>query len=75
MIGIDPAESVRPLEFGIFTLVAPTGRGEIVRVSIPIGELVSRAVKGVSASLHRRQEAAARREVDEALTAFAAREE
>ena len=52
-----------PKTFGIFTFVQPTGPGEMVRVSIPIGELVSRAFKGVAAANHRRQEAAARRKV------------
>ena len=59
-----------PKKLGIFTLVPPTGRGEIVRISVPIGELVSRAFKGVAAANRRRQEAAARREVETALTWF-----
>ena len=69
--GVSPVESASPKTFGIFTLVPPTGRGEIVRVSVPIGELVSRAFKGVAAANHRRQEAAARRRVEAALTWFA----
>jgi hypothetical protein len=36
-------ESAAPTTFGIFTLVLPTGRAEIIRVTIPIGELASRA--------------------------------
>jgi len=69
--GVSPVESAAPKTFGIFTLVPPTERGEIVRVSVPIGELVSRAFKGVAAANHRRQEAAARRKVEAALTWFA----
>ena len=61
--GVDPAESNLPKTFGIFTFVPPTRPGEMVRVTIPIGELVSRAFKGVAAANHRRQEAAARRRV------------
>ena len=38
--GVSPVESASPRTFGIFTLVPPTGRGEMVRVSVPIGNLV-----------------------------------
>jgi hypothetical protein len=72
--GVTPVESASPTTFGIFTLIPPTGRGEIVRVSVPIGELVSRAFKGVAAANQRRQEAAARRRVEAALTWFAEQE-
>lgn len=65
--GIDPDGSATPKTFGIFTLIPPEGRGEMVRVSVPVGELVSRVFKGVAATRHRRQEAAARRQVDVAL--------
>lgn len=61
--GVGQVESTLPKTFGIFTLVQPTRPGEMVRVSIPLGELVSRAFKGVAAANHRRQEAAARRKV------------
>jgi hypothetical protein len=67
---VPPVESATPKTFGIFTLVPPTGRGEMVRVSIPVGELVSRAFKGVAAANRRRREAAARREVEAALEWF-----
>ena len=63
-------ESALPKTLGIFTLVPPTEPGEIVRVSIPIGKLVSRAFKGVAAANQRRQEAAARRTVEAALKSF-----
>jgi hypothetical protein len=69
--GIDPVDTDVPKTLGIFTLVPPTKRGEIVRVAVPIGELVSRAFKGVAAANQRRQEAAARRQVEEALRRFA----
>ena len=59
--GIDAVDSVAPKKFGIFTLVPAQGPGEIVRISVPIGELVSRAFKSVAAAARRRQEAAARR--------------
>jgi hypothetical protein len=68
--GNGQVEGALPKTFGIFTLVPPTERGEIVRVSVPIGELVSRAFKGVAAANQRRREAAARREVEAALKWF-----
>jgi hypothetical protein len=45
-------------------------RGEFVRVQLPIGELVTRAVRGVRAAHERRRQAKARREVETALKAF-----
>lgn len=69
--GVAPVESASPKRLGIFTLVPPTSRGEMVRVSVPIGELVTRAFKGVAAANQRRQEVAARRKVEAALKWFA----
>jgi hypothetical protein len=66
-----PDTSTAPITFGWFSLVQPTLPGEMVRVSLPIGELVSPAFKGVAGARQRRQEAAARREVEAALKAFA----
>jgi hypothetical protein len=68
--GVDPVQRAAPRTFGIFTLLPPTGRGEMVRVSIPIGDLVSRAFKSVAAANRRRQEDAARRKVEAALDWF-----
>jgi hypothetical protein len=56
-------ESAPPRTLGIFTLVPPQLPGEIIRVSVPIGELVSQAFRDVAAANQRRQEAAARRRV------------
>ena len=69
-----PVESRAPTTFGIFTLVPPTLGGEMIRVSVPVGELVSRAVKGAGAAKRRRQEAAARRDVEAALARFKAQQ-
>ena len=69
--GVAPFESASPKKLGIFTFVPPTAPGELVRVSIPIGELVSRAFKGVAAANQRRRESAARRQVEAALEWFA----
>ena len=67
---VDSVESAAPKTFGIFTLVPPTAPGEIVRVSVPIGELVTRAFKSVAAANRRRHEAVARRRVEAALEWF-----
>jgi len=64
----DPPPVSRKL--GPLTLVQPEMRGEFVRVSLPVGELISRAVDRVRTAAMRRQEAAARREVDAALRAL-----
>lgn len=60
-----------PKTLGILTLVPPTGPGEFVRVRVPIGELIVGAAHKISAATERRREAAARREVEAALAAFA----
>jgi hypothetical protein len=67
--GVAPGAS--PRQLGIFTLVPPASRGEMIRISIPIGELVTRAFRGVAGAHQRRQEAAARGRVEAALEAFA----
>ena len=67
---VDQVETTWPKTFGIFTFVRPALPGEMVRVSIPIGELVTRAFRGVAAANHRRQEAAARRKVSAELKWF-----
>jgi hypothetical protein len=70
MRGVAPVESAVPRTVGIFTLVPPTLPGEMIRVSVPIGELVSRAFRSAAAANRRRQEAAARRQVEAALDWF-----
>src|SRR5690349_13596012 len=50
-----------PRKLGPLTLVRPETRGEFIRVSIPVGELISRAVEHMRAAATRRQEAAAHR--------------
>ena len=68
--GTAPVDGAAPTKLGIFTFVQPVRRGEMVRVSIPIGELVTRAFRSVGAVNQRRQEAAARRRVEAALSEF-----
>ena len=68
--GVRAVESNLPKKFGIFTLVSPKLRGEMVRVSVPVGELVTGAFTRVAAANQRRQEDAARRKVEAALKQF-----
>ena len=68
--GAAGAESASPAKLGVFTLVPTTLPGEMIRVSVPIGELATRAFKHVAAANRRRQEAAARRQVAAALEWF-----
>jgi hypothetical protein len=70
--GLGAVEPSGPRKLGILTLVPPGLQGEIVRVSVPIGELVTRAFRGVAAAKQRRQEEAARQRVEAALDWFAA---
>ena len=69
---IDPGETAEPRTFGVFTFVPPELPGEFVRISVPIGELVSRAFRGISEAKQRRQEETARRRVEADLKWFAA---
>jgi len=45
-----------PARFGMFALAPPEANGEVIRVSIPIGELASRAARAISDARHRRAE-------------------
>ena len=57
---------------GILTLIPPEHRGEMVRVSLPVGDLVTRAVRGIGAAKHRRAERKAREEVQRVMLEIAA---
>lgn len=46
----------------------------MVRLRLPIGQLVSKAARGVSAVNQRRREASAERHVQQALSAFIAQQ-
>jgi hypothetical protein len=61
-------------KLGPFTLGTPQLRGEIIRLSLPVGEYVSRVARGLAAANRRRQEATARRRVEADLKAFAERQ-
>lgn len=60
-----------PIKLGPFRQVAPERRGEVIRLSLPIGEYVANAIGALASAKRRRDEAAARRKVDEALREFA----
>lgn len=70
--GAFPTEGLSPppVRFGPFTLVPPEMRGEFIRISFPIGEYVSQAMKGIAAVNQRHREAAAKRRVEAALKQF-----
>jgi hypothetical protein len=61
-----------PKTFGIFTLALPAQRGEVFRVSVPVGELVMRAAHAIGQARYRQAEAKARKEVEQALKDFLA---
>jgi hypothetical protein len=61
-------------KLGPFTLGTPQLRGEIIRLSLPVGEYVSRVARGLAAANRRREDAAARRRVEADLKAFAERQ-
>lgn len=67
-------DDLAPPTFGGFTLVQPQMRGEIVRLSIPIGAMVMWPFKTASAANRRRQEGNAKRKVAADLEWFKAQQ-
>jgi hypothetical protein len=63
-------EPPAPKRFGVFTVMAPDQPGEFVRVSVPVGALVMRAVHAIGDAQHRRAEEKARKEVAQELKDF-----
>jgi hypothetical protein len=61
-----------PRKFGIFTIASPELPGEIVKVSVPVGELTMRAARAIGRAQYRRAEEKARKEVEQALKDFQA---
>jgi hypothetical protein len=60
---------------GILKLLPPDIRsGEFIRVSVPVGDLIARAVRGVRAAKYRRAEQKAREAVKRELSDFEARQ-
>jgi hypothetical protein len=61
-----------PTRVGMFTLAPPNRNGEVIRVAIPVGELVSRTARAVSDANHRRAERKADERVRKDLEQFIA---
>jgi hypothetical protein len=61
-----------PTRLGMLTLVPPENNGEVVRVSVPVGELVSKAARAISDANHRRAERKADERVRKDLEQFLA---
>ena len=65
-----PLVAPRTTPLGILTLVPPRSDGEVVRVAIPLGELISRAFDAASDARRRRAEKKAHERVMRALEEF-----
>src|SRR5215510_349952 len=61
-----------PARLGVLTLVPPQTNGEIIRVGIPVGELISKATRSISDANHRRAERKADERVRKNLEQFLA---
>ena len=61
-----------PPRLGVLTLVPPQTNGEIIRVGIPVGELISKATRSISDANHRRAERKADDRVRKDLEQFIA---
>jgi hypothetical protein len=62
-----------PTRLGMLTIVPPDTRGEIVKVVVPVGELFTRAARGVSNARRQRAERQARERVSRELLALSMR--
>ena len=69
-----PWVSPTTTRLGMLTLVPPDTNGEVVKIVIPIGGLVSRAARGVSRARRDRAERRAHEEVSRALRDFEAQQ-
>ena len=62
-----------PARFGMFTLAPPQKDGEVIRVAIPVGDLVSRTARAIADANRRRAERKADERVRKDLDQFLAR--
>jgi hypothetical protein len=67
---VDPA----PTRLGFLTLVPPDRKGEMVKVAIPVGALVTRAARSISSAQRRRAERKGREKVLRELESFQAKQ-
>jgi len=62
----------RPVRLGMFTVVPPQTDGEVIRLSVPVGALLSKAAHAISDANHRRAERQADERVRKDLEQFLA---
>ena len=67
VLKVPPLVSPSNPRLGIITFLPPITSGEMVKVSVPVGELVTRATRTVSTARRRRAERKAHEEVLRAL--------
>jgi hypothetical protein len=60
----------QPTTVGILTIASPDRNGEMLKVAVPVGELMTRAAHAISQVRYRRAEKQARAEVQRALQDF-----
>src|SRR5262249_5862325 len=70
---VNLAVDTPPTRLGIVTLVPPDTRSEVINISIPVGELITRAAQAVSDARHRHAERKAGERVMRRLQDFKAR--
>jgi hypothetical protein len=61
-----------PRRFGVFTLLPPQSKGEVIRMMVPVGEIATRTARAISTARYRRAERKAREAVQRDLDAFRA---
>jgi len=61
-----------PRRFGVMSITPPQTRGEVVRMTLPIGDLTMRAARSIENASHQRADRKARTEVQRAIRDFRA---
>src|SRR5262245_35787783 len=56
-----------PKRIGVLTIVPPDRRGEVIQMSLPVGDLTMRAARAIGQTRQHRAEQQARREVAQAI--------
>jgi hypothetical protein len=67
VIGPPTGPDDSPKALGPLTLVQPVLRGEMIRMSVPLGEYVSHASRAIATANRKRKEAAIRRRIEAEL--------
>lgn len=71
---VPPLVSPSATRLGILTFLSPDTNGEMVKVGVPVGELISRTAHAISTARRRRAERKAHEEVLRALEEFEAKQ-